>query len=513
VIPVHGRAGLTRQCLDTILQEPPAVEHELIVVDDASRDETPRLLESYGEHVQTVRLEANSGFAAACNAGAEAAGGELLVFLNNDTIPVAGWLDALVEYAGEHPAAGVVGAKLLFPNETVQHAGVVICQDGNPRHIYAGFPAAHPAVNIARRFQAVTAACMLVRREAFVAAQGFDESYRNCLEDTDMCLKAGEAGYEVHYCPKSVLYHLESVSRGRRSKEIERNAKLFRERWNGRARRDDIDYYVADGLMRLRYRDVYPLGVELAPELAFVSGRAREAIDRLLEQQSREVVDLLKETVRLTALAAELGPPAADDKRPRAAAKQGGAPPPRSPEEAHRQLLERVREVELQIHELQSRVAAPNGAGGKRNGGRGASFKPAEYFRYRHLMTEIRDVVDAIVPAGATVAVVSRGDDELLDLGAHPAWHFPQDDDGAYVGYHPHDSAEAITHLEALRRQGARYLLVPPTAYWWLDHYRNFALHLRQRYRSLTREDEGCLLFELSLNRPGQPESRAGRTA
>ncbi|MGH2978160.1 MAG: glycosyltransferase family 2 protein [Solirubrobacterales bacterium] len=514
MIPVHGRAGLTRQCLDTLQREPPAVECDLIVVDDASQDETPQLLESYGERVRTVRLEANAGFAAACNAGAEAADAGLLVFLNNDTIPVAGWLDTLVAYADEHPGAGIVGAKLVFPNETIQHAGVVICQDGNPRHIYAGFPAEHPAVNVSRRFQAVTAACMLVRREAFDASGGFDEAYRNCLEDTDLCLRAGGAGHEVHYCHESVLYHLESVSRGRRSKEIERNAKLFRKRWDGRARRDDIDYYVADGLMKVRYRDVYPVGIELAPELAFVSGRTREAVDRLLEQQSREVVDLLKETVRLTALAAELGPPTAQTtSAPPAPGADIGGDVSATAEDSHRHLLDRVREGVLQIHDLQSRVAAPNGTSGGGNGGRRPAFAAADYFRYRHLMTEIRDVVEAIVPAGATVAVVSRGDDELLELGAHPAWHFPRGEDGAYVGYHPHDSAEAITHLEALRKQGARYLLVPPTAYWWLDHYRNFALHLEQRYRRLTREDEGCVLFELSLNRPAPSEPKAGPAA
>jgi GT2 family glycosyltransferase len=512
VIPVHGRAGLTRQCLDTVLQEPPAVAFELIVVDDASQDDTQQVLEAYADRVRVVRLGSNAGFAGACNSGAEAARGELLVFLNNDTIPVAGWLDTLVTYADEHEAAAVVGAKLLFPNETVQHAGVVICQDGNPRHIYAGFPAGHPAVNLSRRFQAVTAACMLVRRPVFETAEGFDQAYRNCLEDTDLCLRIGEAGHEVHYCHESVLYHLESVSRGRRSKEIERNAKMFRSRWEGRARRDDLDYYVADGLLKVRYRDVYPVGIEPAPELAFVSGRNREQVDRLLEQQSREVVQLLKETVRLTALAAELGPPVAGapDPAPRPEAADAGAGAPSSPEDAHRLLLERVREVELQIHELQSRAAAPNGAG---KGGRQPGFTPADYLRYRHLMGVIRDVVDAKVPAGETVAVVSRGDDELLELGSHPAWHFPQDDDGGFVGYHPHDSAEAITHLENLRRQGARYLLVPPTAYWWLDHYRNFALHLEQRYRRLTREDEGCLLFELSLNRPARPERRAGPDA
>jgi GT2 family glycosyltransferase len=512
VIPVHGRSGLTGQCLDAVLAEPPDVSFELIVVDDASPDDTPQLLERYGERVRTVRLDDNRGFAGACNAGAAAATGELLVFLNNDTIPVAGWLDTLVAYAEENPQAGIVGAKLLFPNETIQHAGVVVCQDGNPRHLYAGFPAAHPAVNLSRRFQAVTAACMLVRREAFDAVGGFDEAYRNCLEDTDLCLKAGEAGYEVHYCHESVLYHLESVSRGRRSKEIERNAKLFRERWTGRARRDDIDYYVADGLLKVRYRDIYPVGLDIAPELAFVSGPGREAVDRLLEQQSREVVDLLKETVRLTALAAELEPPATGRRTlPDEPAAVSGADHPGSAEEAHRRLLERVRDVELQIHELQSRLAVPNGSPRPRADARRPAFTPADYFRYRQVMTEIREVVEQHVPPGERIAVVSRGDDELLDLGGRPAWHFPRDEDGAYVGYHPRDSAHAITHLEALRTQGLRYLLIPPTGYWWLDHYRNFALHLEQRYRRLTREQDGCLLFELTLSRAPHAAREAGR--
>jgi len=499
VIPVHERAGLTRQCVDTILREPPAVACELIVVDDASQDETPEVLAGFGDRLRAVRLAENAGFAGACNAGARAAVGDLLVFLNNDTIPVAGWLDALVAHADEHPEAGIVGAKLLFPNETVQHAGVVICQDGNPRHIYAGFPASHPAVNRSRRFQAVTAACMLVRREAFDAVGGFDEAYRNCLEDTELCLQAGARGYAVRYCHESVLYHLESVSRGRRAKEIERNAKLFRSRWEDRARRDDLDYYVADGLLKVRYRDVYPIGLEIAPELAFVAGRDRDAVDRLLERQSREVVDLLQETVRLTAFAAGLEshgePPAA---RPEVIGTDE-RDAPRSAEEAHRRLLERVRDVELQIHDLQARMVAPNGVGTGAHDSRRPPFAPAESLRYRHVMKAIRKVVEEQVPEGATIAVVSRGDDEMLDLGAHPAWHFPRDADGTYLGYHPHDSAQAIGHLEALRREGARYLLLPPTAYWWLDHYRNFALHLEQRYRRLTRQEDGCVLFELSL--------------
>src|SRR5439155_17167350 len=103
----------------------------------------------------------NGGFAAACNDGVAAAEGDELVFLNNDTIPTKGWLDAMLAYAKDRPRVAVVGSKLLFPNDTVQHAGVIICQDGNPRHLYTGFPADHPAVNRSRRLQAVTAACML----------------------------------------------------------------------------------------------------------------------------------------------------------------------------------------------------------------------------------------------------------------------------------------------------------------------------------------------------------------
>jgi len=146
VIPVHGRAGLTRRCLEAILSAAPRTPFEIIVVDDASEDATPELLARQTDPVRSLRRERSGGFAAACNDGAAAARGDLLVFLNNDTEPHEGWLDALADHADAHLEAAVVGAKLLFPDGTVQHAGVVICQDGRPRHLYAGFPADHPAV-------------------------------------------------------------------------------------------------------------------------------------------------------------------------------------------------------------------------------------------------------------------------------------------------------------------------------------------------------------------------------
>ena len=464
VIPVHDRAGLTRRCLDAILADPPRTPFEIVVVDDASEDETPSLLAHQVDPVRSLRREHNGGFAVACNDGAKAARGELLVFLNNDTEPRPGWLDALVAHADAHPEAAVVGAKLLFPDETVQHAGVVVCQDGRPRHLYAGFPADHPAVSRARPFQAVTAACMLVRRAAFEEAGGFDPEFRNSLEDVDLCLRLRERGHEVRYCPDSVVTHLESVSRGRGSADVQHNFGLFSKRWDGRVRRDDLDHYVADGLLRLRYRDRYPIGVETAPELA-VTPAATGDLARLVERQQRHISDLLHEVVRLTAHVAQVE-----------VAEQPG---PALPD------LDSVEELALQVLDLQRRLAAA-----------GNGFEPSEILGYREQLAGIHALVDERVPEGATVLVVSRGDEDALDLGGRRAWHFPQGGDGSYAGSYPHDSEEAVAHLEDLRRRGAQYLLVPATSAWWLDHYEGFARHLRERYRPLA-EGEECVLFAL----------------
>jgi hypothetical protein len=109
---------------------------------------------------------------------------------------------------------------------------------------------------------------------------------------------------------------------------------------------------------------------------------------------------------------------------------------------------------------------------------------------------EIREIVRTTVPAEATVLVVSRGDAELLDLDGRRGWHFPQDEEGAWAGYYPGNSAAAVAHLESLRVKGGRYLLFPADAFWWLDHYSEFRQYLEGRYRTVARE-ENCLIFAL----------------
>jgi GT2 family glycosyltransferase len=498
VIPVYNRAGVTRRCLDTILDEPPEAPFEIVVVDDGSTDSTQELLAGYGRRIKVVTHATNQGYATACNNGAAAAAGDFLIFLNNDTLPLPGWLDALVDYAEEHGRVAVVGSKLLFPDDTVQHAGVMINQHASPRHIYSGFPGDHPAVNKSRRFQVVTFACALIKRFAFEQLDGLDAAFRNCYEDVDFCFRLGQLGYEVHYCHESVLYHLESVSRGRKSEDDKHNARLLSRRWLERPElvRDDLSYYQDDNLLRIFYPDSYPLRVAVSPLLALDWERgAAEEKTKLLDARSRHVFRLLAETIRLTAHIADL-----ELEHDQAGAEQAG----RSPEKKRKappgtDLFSRIQEIEEQIHDLQVELASTLDESS--NGAKPESrpFAPSPYLGYRTMLWKISETVRKTVPEGAKLAMVSDGDDELLELDGRQAIHFPQTDEGIYNGY-PLDSKAAISALEDLRAKGVEYLVLPVTALWWLDHYGDFREHLA-RYKSESVDNDVCIIFSLAARR------------
>jgi hypothetical protein len=144
----------------------------------------------------------------------------------------------------------------------------------------------------------------------------------------------------------------------------------------------------------------------------------------------------------------------------------------------------------------------------------GASWQP--YGRrpnpeYRRLTERIRKLVAENLPPRATVLVASRGDDELLKLDGHRAWHFPQAQDGSYAGHHPADGREAIAHLEASRARGGEFLLFPRTGLWWLDHYLDLREHLESRYPAIVREEDTCVIF--ALNRESKAKARSVREA
>src|SRR3954470_7682459 len=254
VIPTFGNLDLTVGCLDAIRRTKTETEREVIVVDNGSNDGTREWLARQPD-VQAILNEENRGFAKACNQGAGAASGAAVLFLNNDTIPHDGWLEALAAPLAA-PQVGVVGAKLLYADGTIQHAGVVVGErDGDPYpfHVYICQPADAPHVSHRRELQMVTGPCLLSRPEL----ARFDEAYVNGHEDLHLCLEARERGFRVVYEPACVVTHLESrtkraigmeqfhYQKGVENEEA-RGRKRFLDRWGATLEIDEQRLYRED---------------------------------------------------------------------------------------------------------------------------------------------------------------------------------------------------------------------------------------------------------------------------
>jgi hypothetical protein len=116
---------------------------------------------------------------------------------------------------------------------------------------------------------------------------------------------------------------------------------------------------------------------------------------------------------------------------------------------------------------------------------------------YLQLRERIVDLVHLTVPRGSTMLVVSKGDEDLVDISGRKAWHFPRAINGLYAGCYPADSREAIEHLGKLRTEGAAYLVIPSPSFWWLEYYRGLTRHLQRRHRLIAYHEELCLVFKL----------------
>jgi glycosyltransferase involved in cell wall biosynthesis/ubiquinone/menaquinone biosynthesis C-methylase UbiE/Tfp pilus assembly protein PilF len=250
IIPLFNKVEYTKQCLEALITNTPASpDFEIILIDNASSDGTRDFLNTLSDNVTIIPNRDNLGFARACNQGARLAMGEFVLFLNNDTIPKPGWLEPLVEGI-ERDGADICGARLLYPNGKVQHAGVAFGEQGIGYHIFNNFDANDPAVSKKRFMQCVTAACMIVRKELFNDLRGFDEGYVNGFEDVDFCLRAGEIGKKILYVPESTLIHFEETSEGRKSHD-DQNGRRFLARWGGRVYCDDNDFYRQEGFAKV----------------------------------------------------------------------------------------------------------------------------------------------------------------------------------------------------------------------------------------------------------------------
>jgi GT2 family glycosyltransferase len=223
IIPSRDQVPLLQRCLDTLFQRTTYSPYEMILVDTGSTDPaTESLYSRYSErpNFRVIRYEEEFNFSRACNFGARHALGDLLLFLNNDTEILHGdWLERMAQWF-EISGIGIVGAKLLYPDGKIQHAGVIFGMGGIAAHVFAGCDENISSIfgsdGWYRNMAAVTGACMMISREAFTTLHGFDEGFRLNWSDVDLCLRAWQSGYRILYTPEARLLHHESATHGRR---------------------------------------------------------------------------------------------------------------------------------------------------------------------------------------------------------------------------------------------------------------------------------------------------------
>lgn len=242
VIPIYGQAELVSQCLTRLRAETRGVDYELIVVDNGSTADVREVIEAadgasgWAQPTVVVTNEANLGFARACNQGARLAQAPVLVFLNSDTEVHPGWIEAILCVLNQRPQVAAVGGRLLYPNGTCQHAGVLLVKspDGitlDGVHRLVGLSEDDPRLHRAVDLPAVSAACMAVRATAFAEVGGFDEGYWNGNEDVDLCLALGVRGWVVAYEPSVIVTHHESASGPQRWSRVQENRSRLSYRW------------------------------------------------------------------------------------------------------------------------------------------------------------------------------------------------------------------------------------------------------------------------------------------
>jgi GT2 family glycosyltransferase len=233
----HGLASLERALGDTL-----GNEIELVLVDNASPDDTSDLLDAWEDRATVVRNGVNLNFSGGCNAGARACRGDVIVFLNNDMEFVPGAIETVAAAASEE-GVGAIGARLLFPNGSIQHAGVVFVANEQgppmPQHIFHHEAGDLPAATAVLDLDAVTGACLAIRRELLLEIGGFDEAYVNGLEDIDLCLRLRAAGLRVVYRGDVCLVHHESATRGIDVAASAHNDAVFQSRWGELCAPDD----------------------------------------------------------------------------------------------------------------------------------------------------------------------------------------------------------------------------------------------------------------------------------
>lgn len=239
IIPVYNQIEYTYKCLVSILEHTKNISYEVIIADDVSTDATGHLAD-YAEGLVICRNTSNQGFLRNCNNAARHAGGEYLMFLNNDTQVTEGWLDSLVELIEADASIGLVGSKLVYPDGRLQEAGGIIWSDGSGWNYGRLDNPDKPEYNYVKEVDYISGAAMMLPTKLWQQIGGFDTRYAPAYcEDSDLAFAVRKAGYRVVYQPLSKVIHFEGVSNGTDTEgsglkryQVVNNRKL-KEKWAG----------------------------------------------------------------------------------------------------------------------------------------------------------------------------------------------------------------------------------------------------------------------------------------
>ncbi len=254
LIPNKDQIKILQNCVESIYARAGNVDFEILILENNSREKETfsyyKELERSGK-ARIIEWKAEFNYSAVNNYGAKQANGDYLLFLNNDTeFKGENVLGELVKYA-EKENVGAVGAKLFYPDGTVQHAGVILGYGGSAGHVFEGMTEEElqkiPWSRVARQYSAVTAACMLVKKSVFADVDGFDETFPVAYNDIDLCLRIRASGKKIVYTPFAQVIHYESATRGleltaEKARRVKQEEERFQARWRKQLAEGDPFY-------------------------------------------------------------------------------------------------------------------------------------------------------------------------------------------------------------------------------------------------------------------------------
>lgn len=254
IIPNKNQSGLLKKCISSIMEKSSYRKFEIIVIENKSTEQ--QIFDLYNElkkhpNVKVIEWDYEFNFSALNNFAVQQAEGEIVLFLNNDVEVISvDWIERMLQHAIRKDV-GAVGAMLYYPDDTIQHAGVIVGLGGVAGHSHKCLSRYHSCytnrLQIVQNLSAVTAACLMMRKEVFTDVGGFDEDLVVAFNDVDLCLRIRGKGYLIVWTPYAELYHHESKTRGldnttERIRRFNHEISIIHERWAGFLAKGDPYY-------------------------------------------------------------------------------------------------------------------------------------------------------------------------------------------------------------------------------------------------------------------------------